>query len=290
MTLPIPEDPSSKQSVKHFQSTRFKLWLHGLQVVVSLLTIILLIPVIIIQNQAQGWSAAAVNYVMFVAAFTSIIPVCLAFFPWLYESKNRLKRIGKFFMKPRTILIFSSFYAVLWMTAGIAMTVQALNPSSCAQDKGSAWISQCRLGYVTMGTAWLNCVLWLISLVVGLIVFFQQKRLTHKKLKKQQTQEHHHVLETEVIEPLVTTPPATVEEEEYYQETYPPVAHTMTHAYPQPTATPDYPSFSTPMQQVSYNPSSTPHHGTPPLHAPTTQHPAYLVQPLASMPDPQHYR
>lgn len=55
-------------------------------------------------------------------------------FPWLYDTKGKFRHFGKFFLKPRTSLIFTGFYTGFWCTAGIAMTVHANNPAHCNLD------------------------------------------------------------------------------------------------------------------------------------------------------------
>ncbi|KAI8065909.1 hypothetical protein BC940DRAFT_303178 [Gongronella butleri] len=336
MTDNVSEEPASRFSVKQYQSIRFKLWLHGAHVAVCLLTVVLLVPTIIIQNQ-NGGSSAAVNYDMFVAVFTTFIPICMALFPWMYESKNKAKKAGKFFLKARTQMIFSSFYALLWLTGGIAITVQALNPASCATDRGDAWTSQCRLGYAAMATTWLNCLLWLVALVSALIVFVKEKRMTQKKIKQQQQQQQalggDGVPQIEVADqdqahqqgPLTEddiydSPHEQMHDESHYGLVSPAMAgpsyqhHADAHVYPhhemaytqqQHTPMPDaYPSYSTPVQHAFYAQGQQQQHSATPLPSTATSHgyfpphqdqvaqqqQPFLVPPLASMPDPQHYR
>lgn len=66
--------------------------------------------------------------------FSIGIPVILIFFPWAYEHKNKFKKLGKFALKPRTNMIFTSFNSVVWVACGIAMSVHSNNPSHCALD------------------------------------------------------------------------------------------------------------------------------------------------------------
>lgn len=102
----------------------------------------------------QGASQPGPNYTLFVGLASIVIPVCMVLFPWLYESKGKFRHFGKFFLKPRTSLIFTGFYTGFWCTAGIAMTVHANNPDHCnldsdlqksyGDDYTSSWSSQVR--------------------------------------------------------------------------------------------------------------------------------------------------
>lgn len=86
------------------------------------------------KKKQQGGSQASPNWTLVVAVISWWVPVLLVYFPWMYESKNKFRKIGKFCMKPRTNLIFTAFNSVLWATAAIAMTVHANNASNCNLD------------------------------------------------------------------------------------------------------------------------------------------------------------
>ncbi|KAI9306049.1 hypothetical protein BJ944DRAFT_57317 [Cunninghamella echinulata] len=152
--------------------------------------------------------SAAANYTLFVAIFTFIIPIFLVLFPWLYENKNKFKRCGKFFLKPRTNLIFAIAYFILWATAGIAISVYAFNPNSCTLDPNqksdnysSSWNAQCNIAKVAMGFVWFDCLLWLISLLFATFIFWKQKHLVQKNLKQVNMNTQQTIdLETEIID------------------------------------------------------------------------------------------
>lgn len=132
-----------------------KVWSHVAQFALTLLTVCVVAPVIAIEikyyacihnqfetgpgcwlflKKKQGGSQASPNWTLVVAVISWWVPVLLVYFPWMYESKNKFRKIGKFCMKPRTNLIFTAFNSVLWATAAIAMTVHANNASNCNLD------------------------------------------------------------------------------------------------------------------------------------------------------------
>ncbi|KAI9495122.1 hypothetical protein BDB00DRAFT_734142, partial [Zychaea mexicana] len=137
------------------------------------------------------------NWTLFVGIFGLVVPVCLVVFPWIYDKKGKFRRLGKFCMKPRTNLIFTGFYTGLWATAGIAMTVHSNNPSNCdlagdmEEEHGdayrSAWTSQCSCAKVAAGFAWTTCILWLLSLLCTLVIFFKEKQLIQRNLKQHES-------------------------------------------------------------------------------------------------------
>ncbi|CAO3576557.1 unnamed protein product [Absidia cylindrospora] len=184
------EENTSQPTLKKYTLPRLQSWLHIAQVVFTVLSVSLIAPVIAIQLKFKGASAAGTNYVLFVAIFTFVIPICLVVFPWMYESKNKMKRCGKFFLKPRTNVIFTGFYSLLWLTAGIAVTTYAINPDSCNLDSNikdagydSAWPAQCNCARVATVLVWITCLLWMTTLVMALVVFWKQKQLVQKNLQ-----------------------------------------------------------------------------------------------------------
>ncbi|KAF7725228.1 hypothetical protein EC973_000316, partial [Apophysomyces ossiformis] len=192
VTLELPV--SVPENMPHL--TTVKLWLHLIQAVCILLTVVMVAPIMAIEIHYYGGSQAAPNFTIFVSVFTFLIPVCMAYFPWAYARKNKFKKIGKFFLKPRTNIIFDTFDACLWCAAGISLTVHATKPTHCDLDSNmvktygdtyvSAWTSQCNLAKAAAGFAWATCVLWLASLTCSLIMLWTEKQLIRNNLKEQE--------------------------------------------------------------------------------------------------------
>ncbi|KAI8367550.1 uncharacterized protein BYT42DRAFT_477020, partial [Radiomyces spectabilis] len=170
-----------------------KVWLHISQVITTFMTICMVAPIISTESRFYGGSQPGPNYTLFVAIISIAIPIILIYFPWMYDRKNKFKKLGKFCLKPRTNMIFTSFYSVLWGTAGIAITVHANNPDHCnfdgemqenyGNDYTSAWTTQCNLAKAAAGFTWITCLLWVATLICTLIIFWNEKQLIQKNLR-----------------------------------------------------------------------------------------------------------
>ncbi|ORZ16926.1 hypothetical protein BCR42DRAFT_413520 [Absidia repens] len=275
------DEPNLKPSLQKYTLLRLKTWLHILQVISTLLSASMVAPVIAVQLRFKGSSAPGPNYVLFVIVFTFLIPIFLALFPWLYETKNQMKRCGKFFLKPRTNLIFSGFYSLLWMTAGIAITTYGFNPDTCmldstqkANDYASAWTAQCNCAKAAVAFVWLTCLLWIITLCMAVIIFWKQKQLVQKNLQhmanaKQETVE----MDTEILDQHVESSPTD---------------NNNHHGNDHSTPSMPYQQSSSPNDHTS--PVDHHHHHqqyysannmTPPIHEPY-YHPSFAAQPYPS--------
>ncbi|KAI8340604.1 hypothetical protein BC941DRAFT_510910 [Chlamydoabsidia padenii] len=251
-------------SLRTYTLPRLRFWLHVLQVIFTLLSVCMVAPVIAIQITFKGSSAPGPNYTLFVIILTFLIPVCLAFFPWMYDTKNHLKGCGKFFARPRTSLILTCFCSLLWLTAGIAITTFALKPDTCTLENNdsSAWIAQCNCAKVAIVFVWSTCLFWVITMIMAMVVFLKQKQLARKHLEHKVKINQDDPVQVEVMEGIVDHTPSV-----------------------DPTLSPPYPTYYT-----TYEPSA------PPIQYPLSSTPQYysdtppLQQPLAVMPDPQHYR
>ncbi|KAG0179948.1 hypothetical protein DFQ29_001456 [Apophysomyces sp. BC1021] len=134
------------------------------------------------------------NWTLLVAITSIVIPICLVYFPWAYDRQSKFKKLGKFFLKPRTNVIFTSFYSVLWASAGISITVHANNPAHCNFDSAlqkdygdeymSAWTTQCNLAKATAGFAWITCLMWVATLLCTLIIFWSEKQSVRNNMKE----------------------------------------------------------------------------------------------------------
>ncbi|CAO3587631.1 unnamed protein product [Absidia cylindrospora] len=285
------EDESNlKPSLQKYTLLHVKTWIHILQVISTLLSVSMVAPVIAVQLRFKGSSAPGPNYVLFVIVFTFLIPIFLALFPWLYETKNQMKRCGKFFLKPRTNLIFSGFYSLLWMTAGIAITTYSFNPDTCtldsnqkANDYSSAWTAQCNCAKAAVAFVWLTCLLWIITLFMAIIVFWKQKQLVQKNLQHMANAKPETVeMETEVLDQNVESPPT----DNNHHHSSPPMPYQQSSSPNNHTSPVDHHYHH--QQQYSAN------NMTPPMHEPYYP-PSFAAQPypsssLTSMPlQPPYY-
>ncbi|KAF7723484.1 hypothetical protein EC973_001995 [Apophysomyces ossiformis] len=171
-----------------------KAWLHVVQVVTTFLTICVVAPIIATENRFYGGSQPGPNWTLVVAIMSIVIPICLVYFPWAYDRQSKFKKLGKFFLKPRTNLIFTSFYSVLWATASISITVHSNNPVHCNFDSAlqkkygdsymSAWATQCNLAKATAGFAWITCLMWVATLLCTLVIFWSEKQSVRNNLRE----------------------------------------------------------------------------------------------------------
>ncbi|KAI9258111.1 hypothetical protein BDA99DRAFT_539123 [Phascolomyces articulosus] len=170
--------------------------LHGTQALGTFIVLCIIASVIATEYRFYDGSQPGPNWTLFVGIFSLGVPVCLIVFPWIYDKKGKFRRLGKFCMKPRTNLIFTGFYTGLWATAGIAMTVHANNPDHCNLDAeraegdtdyAAAWPTQCTNAKVANGFAWTLSILWLLSLLCTLVIFFREKQIIQKNLRQHES-------------------------------------------------------------------------------------------------------
>ncbi|KAI8332094.1 hypothetical protein BC941DRAFT_437518 [Chlamydoabsidia padenii] len=215
-----------------------------------------------------------------------------------------MKRCGKFFMKPRTNLIFTSFYSLLWVTAGIAATTYALNPDTCNLDSNinadgyeSGWTAQCNCAKVAMVLVWITCVLWIITMVMALVVFWKQKQMSyhnHQQVVKLQQEseelDNNKVDEGSGMTDIINNMDSS-DHHHYSSDKMTPVASTYPVTSNMTSTTEPYLPSSMPAMQYQQPSSITPQPQQPDYYNDVTvsqQHQPLL--PLAVMPDPQHYR
>ncbi|KAI8143022.1 hypothetical protein BJV82DRAFT_669149 [Fennellomyces sp. T-0311] len=264
-----------------------KVWAHLSQVVLTLLTICTVAPVIATEIRFYSGSQAGPNWTLFVAIFTSWIPVLLVYFPWAYDRKNKFKRIGKFCLKPRTNLIFTGFGSLMWAAAGIAMAVHANNPDHCnidserAADDGdyaSAWSAQCNCAKAAAGFAWITCLMWIATLICSVIIFWNEKQLIQKNLREHQQNKQEALAQQEQGEAMMENeahPEDNVkyqvpsQQNTYYHPSPTPPPHAITEPYPVDYRT----NTVTPPQQYLYPSNSATPSQYPQYHAETTPMP-----------------
>ncbi|KAG2182253.1 hypothetical protein INT43_007180 [Umbelopsis isabellina] len=169
-----------------------KFWLHIIQFALTLLTIIIIAPVIGIEAKYWGGSKAGPNWTLVVCIITLLAPVAMIYFPWAYDRQDKFKVLGKFFIKSRTALVLTGFNSLLWATAAIAMTVHSTDAANCALDSdleksdgsyASSWANQCNCGKAAAGFAWLTTFAWLGTVAVSAIVMYTEKQQIQQNLK-----------------------------------------------------------------------------------------------------------
>ncbi|KAI9323373.1 hypothetical protein BX666DRAFT_1886167 [Dichotomocladium elegans] len=235
--------------------------LHIGEFILSILTLCTVAPIIAIEIRFYEGSQAAPNWTLVVTILTWWIPVMLIYFPWAYHHHNKFRRIGKFCMKPRTNLIFSVFGTVLWAVAGIAMTVHATNPSHCTLDTertdqayASSWPAQCNCARAAAAFSWLNCLLWLASLVCSIIVSWNEKQLArqtrnqHEEAKLEQANIAEGEEETTTTTAAAVLPPHHLQQDKY--EVPPQTESSCYHQHLPPSVIPINTSPSSPFYQL----------------------------------------
>ncbi|CAO3590527.1 unnamed protein product [Absidia cylindrospora] len=174
--------------------SRVKMGFHFAQLVLTFLSICVIAPLITTESKYYGGSQPGPNYMLAMSILSVGIPAMLIYFPWAYEHQNKFKKAGKFALKPRTNMIFTSFYSVVWATCGIAMSVHANNAAHCALDGDlqkeygddyvSAWATQCNLGKAGAAFAWLTCLAWVGAWICTMIIFWKEKQTIQQNIKE----------------------------------------------------------------------------------------------------------
>ncbi|KAI8089973.1 uncharacterized protein BX664DRAFT_334348 [Halteromyces radiatus] len=286
--------------------SRVKTGFHFAQLAMIFLTICVVAPLISTENKYYGGSQPGPNYTLAICILSIVVPVILIYFPWAYEHQNKFKKIGKFALKPRTNMIFTSFNSVVWATCGIAMSVHANNPSHCALDSNlqktygddyvSAWATQCNLGKATAAFAWLTCIMWIGSWICTMIIFWNEKQIIQQNIKETK-QNRLSVLEQQQQQEVggnstYRTPGYYGDEEDDIGGMRP---QSFEQARPLHTATPPPPlHHQVPPQHYESSPFEDPAYYQPPQHHPNTyDHQVPYDPPMQntgfSMPDPSHY-
>ncbi|KAI9319292.1 hypothetical protein BX666DRAFT_2092990, partial [Dichotomocladium elegans] len=161
------------------------------------------------------------NWTLFCCLFSIGVPAGLVAFPWIYKKNGKFKKLGKFCIKPRTNMIFTSFYTLVWASAGIAMSVFSNDPNNCAifgdmeeaygDEYLNAWPTQCNNAKVANGFSWTLCILWLMSLLCSLIILWKEKQIYQDNNKqydqsRQNALQQKQQLDEEYARPLNYTP------------------------------------------------------------------------------------
>ncbi|KAL0075040.1 hypothetical protein J3Q64DRAFT_1385228 [Phycomyces blakesleeanus] len=171
-----------------------KTWLHILQAICTILSVSVVAPIIAIEKKYYGSSQTGPNYTLFAIIISTVTPIFLIYFPWMYDRKAKFKKLGKFCLKPRTSIVFSSFYSTIWMFAGIGMSVHATNANNCSIDTdleetygdtyNRDWTSQCNCAKAAAAFAWTICLLWFSSLICSGIILWNEKQWVRKNFQE----------------------------------------------------------------------------------------------------------
>ncbi|KAI9024433.1 hypothetical protein CLU79DRAFT_747162 [Phycomyces nitens] len=171
-----------------------KTCLHVLQAVCTILSVAVIAPIIAIEKKYYGSSQTGPNYTLFAIIISTVTPIFLIYFPWMYDRKAKFKKLGKFCLKPRTTIVFSTFYSAIWMFAGIGMSVHATNATNCDIDTdlqetygdtyNRDWTSQCNCAKAGVAFAWTICLLWLSTLICSGIILWNEKQWMRKNFQE----------------------------------------------------------------------------------------------------------
>ncbi|CAO3684194.1 hypothetical protein G6F70_001950 [Rhizopus microsporus] len=164
----------------------YKVILHCVQILIAFLILFLVTPIISAERHYYGSSQASPNYVLVITLKSLIIAFLLALFPWTRLTKipGRLKR---FFVRPRTNVIFTAFLSIAWFIGMISMTVDASDCSLDAKlekedsDYKDVWLNQCRCAKATAGFSWIMFFAWLATTAISVILLWHEKRLKHER-------------------------------------------------------------------------------------------------------------
>ncbi|KAI8341287.1 hypothetical protein BC941DRAFT_416420 [Chlamydoabsidia padenii] len=279
--------------------SRVKMGFHFAQFFMTFLTLCVVGPLISTESKYYGGSQPGPNYTLAMGILSIGIPVILIYFPWAYEHQNKFKKIGKFALKPRTNMIFTSFYSVIWATCGIAMSVHSNNPSNCALDGNlqksygddyvNAWATQCNLGKAGAAFAWITCIMWIGAWICTMIIFWNEKQLIQQNIKETKQnrlsvleEQQHHQQESPFKNPS------------YYGDEEDDIGgmrpQSFEQARPLHTVTP--PPHNIPQQHYESSPFEDPSYYQPPPHSGTFDHQQPYDPPMSggfAMPQPSHY-
>ncbi|KAI8985132.1 hypothetical protein BDB01DRAFT_789018 [Pilobolus umbonatus] len=193
----------------------------------NVLVLCIVAPLIATEARYLGAGKPGPNYACFVAIFSLPVSLLLVYFPWMYEKKNKFKRLGKFCLKNRTNLIFCGFNSFLWATAGIAITVHANIPSNCQLDAellssygdayASAWATQCNLAKTVAAFSWMICIFWVSTLLITFLSFWREKQEIQHRLQEHRANKESS--RTEINSDYYEAPREVINDrEDYYQE------------------------------------------------------------------------
>ncbi|KAG0745693.1 hypothetical protein G6F57_009017 [Rhizopus arrhizus] len=260
----------------------FKIMLHATQILVGFLVLFLVTPVISAERQYDGSSQASPNYVLTIALFSMSIASLLALCPWPHEKCSRLWR---FFLRPRTSLVFTGFFSSAWLIGMISATTHAahctLSDTLRKQDNrySTLWIHQCACAKAVAVFSWIDFFLWLATAMMSVILFWQEKKLKYERSPmRDDIEKDRDLLKTPVLgsirslaahqHPLPDLPSLS---ESPIPNSPPPIAHAFRHH---------------PSERMIPLPSSPPLSYSPPnsmLYPPRTPHiyPSPIVNPLS---------
>ncbi|KAI8647665.1 hypothetical protein BD408DRAFT_398667 [Parasitella parasitica] len=170
-----------------------KIGLHVIHIILAFATLCTTVPIISAENAYKGSSQAAPNYTLVVALITLFVSVPLVIFPWVLMAKKGFVSIRKFFLRPRTTVIFTCFMTLAWFFAMISMTSHSRNASNCAFDKEfkdnesyiSTWSKQCNCAKASAAFSWFSFFVGVATVACSAILLWHEKKLRHAEANNQ---------------------------------------------------------------------------------------------------------
>ncbi|CEP13125.1 hypothetical protein [Parasitella parasitica] len=171
----------------------YKVGLHIIHIILAFATLCITVPIISAENTYKGSSQAAPNYTLVVALITLFISIPLVIFPWTLMTKKGFVSVRKFFLRPRTTVIFTCFMTLAWFVAMISMTAHSRNVSNCAVDNElkddenyiSAWSKQCNCAKASAAFSWFSFFVGVATVACSAILFWHEKKLRHAEANNQ---------------------------------------------------------------------------------------------------------
>ncbi|KAI8988283.1 hypothetical protein BDF20DRAFT_833150 [Mycotypha africana] len=174
----------------------YKVISHLLQIIFAFLTLCVTVPIIVAERKFYNTSQGNPNFTLFVTAQTILIAAALTYFP--FSKINKKVEVGcyatirRFFLRPRSRLIFSIYMAICWFIAMIVMTAHTTKRSNCALDSNllekddsyeDTWNNQCRCARASAAFSWLSFFISTVPVVISGVLMWHEKKLIHAEPK-----------------------------------------------------------------------------------------------------------
>ncbi|KAI9259880.1 hypothetical protein BY458DRAFT_516925, partial [Sporodiniella umbellata] len=160
-----------------------KVLLHAAQILLSTLLFFLVLPTMVIGKRYEGPDQASAQFVLALTLISLPIALLLALCPWArFQSCSRLYR---FFLRPRTTLIFTCFFSFAWCMALISSALHAnqcrLDPKHKEAAYASQWFQHCQLSTAIAIFSFLLFLLWFLTVLISVLLFWYDKKLNYER-------------------------------------------------------------------------------------------------------------
>ncbi|KAI7904251.1 uncharacterized protein BX663DRAFT_485083 [Cokeromyces recurvatus] len=177
----------------------YKVGLHLIQILTAVLVLVTTAPIISIEKRYQGWSQGAPNFSLTITIISFFLSAALAAFPWSKITTKNSGLLKRFFLRPRTNVIFTCFMTTMWFIAMICMSVHSTRASNCEinptlekkyEHYASSWKSQCHCAKASAVFCWLSFFAWLATTVHSAILLWHEKKLRHAEHEARMAKRH----------------------------------------------------------------------------------------------------